>query len=272
VVGRTRCGSASSSSNTARASPHQVVSPAFVQWYVPAGPPTAPARPAGGQIGRPGRRAALVVHDVEGVALAFQAAIVLTKLPPPAPYTQAVRTTQDASAAARARPTRRPAWSARTPTSDRSNRPRRRADRVAGEDVVGRHVDEPSPRTVQGSGQHGRPRGVDPVGRRPRRTRRHRRPCTRRVDHHVRGELVDDAGDGGRVGDVELGAGERPTSWPPSAATNIGPELAPGAVTSQRVTGRARRSGPRRPASAAATTPRSRCTSGSCRPARRACP
>ena len=32
VVGRTRSGSAPSSSNTARASPYQVVSPALVQW------------------------------------------------------------------------------------------------------------------------------------------------------------------------------------------------------------------------------------------------
>jgi hypothetical protein len=57
VVGRTRAGSSPASSNTARASPNQVVSPAAVPWC------------------------------------AARRSIVVTKFRPCSPYSQAVRTT-----------------------------------------------------------------------------------------------------------------------------------------------------------------------------------
>src|SRR5262249_37423505 len=94
VVGRTRSGLAPSSSNTARARPYQVVSPPLVQWYIPGGAslPASATRPRArsrDQVGEPRWSSTTSRVGRERSSRA----IVLTKLPPAAPYTQAVRTT-----------------------------------------------------------------------------------------------------------------------------------------------------------------------------------
>ena len=131
--GRTRSGSAPSSSKIARAKPHQVVSPPpSVQYALrrarrrrrSGGQLEQP----GGQVGRPGRRPPLIVHNGQCVPLRSSRAMVFTKLPPARRTPTPVRTTHDRAP--------EPSTAPRPPAS--SGRSRRAARRFVDARTAGR--------------------------------------------------------------------------------------------------------------------------------------
>ena len=111
-------GPAPSPAKTSRARPYQVVSPALVAWYAPYGAlPVTSALDRAGHVHRPGGLAALVVHHLEGRPARRRGGPSSTRSSGHRCRTATRCAPPSCGGTGRSPPTRRPPWSARTPTA-----------------------------------------------------------------------------------------------------------------------------------------------------------
>ena len=160
VVGRTRSGSSPSPAKTSRARPYHVVSPALVAWYVAVrGAAGDQPLDRAGHVHRPGGLTALVVHHVEGVPLGGEAGHRRHEVRAAAAVQPRGAHDPGCAGTGRPRPTRRPPWSARTPTAAPAAAASAYGRRgVTGEDVVGGDLHQLAHRPRRRRGPRSQPR------------------------------------------------------------------------------------------------------------------